>query len=435
MRGLKKHSMATLALLLVAVVPLLAACGTDTTTSAPTAVPGTTATTAGGTTSGQKTTLTFWNGFTGPDRPAVEALVKKFNDSHPDIQVNMDINPWDSLMQKLLSTMSTGQGPDIAGIHFQFLPQYAKSGYIMDLSSSYKQGSDLDPANFPPALNDLLKVDGKYYAAPMNFATLLLYYNKDLFKTAGIDKPPATWDEWISDAKKLSKPDQGQYGMAIGEHDTIPNWPIFIWGNGGDVVKDGKSALSDPKTVAALKTWTDLVKNDKVSPTGLSGAEADKLFQSQKAAMEVSGPWLTNGFTDAKLNFDVAPLPAGPAGPVTLADSVIMMVNKSTKNPDAALQFVNFWNSKDSQLYFSTQTGFPSARLDLATSPDLAKNQWSPKFAAVAANSRFYLGGLEKFAQIDSDVFTPMIQQITLGKKSVEDATKEADQKVNDLVK
>jgi multiple sugar transport system substrate-binding protein len=424
-------------------LPLLAACGGDTAPAATnTAVPAAAGVTAAPTTAapaagGQKATLTFWNGFTGPDRPAVEALVKKFNDANPDIQVQMDITPWDSLMQKLLSTMSTGQGPDITGIHFQYLPQYAKSGYVMDLSSVYKAGGDLDPANFPPALVDLLKYQGKFYAAPMNFATLLMYYNKDLFKAAGLDpeKPPATWDEWTADIKKLTKPDTGQYGIAIGEHDTIPNWPIFIWGNGGDVVKDGKAMLSDPKSQAALQQWGDLVTKDKVSPTGLSGAEADKLFQSQKAAMEISGPWLTNGFTDAKINFGVAPIPVGPGGPVTLADSVVMMVNKSSKNTDAAIKFVNFWNSKDSQLYFSTQTGFPSARLDLASDPALAQNPWSPKFAAVAPTSRFYLGGLEKFAQIDTDVFTPMIQQITLGKQSVADATKAADAKITDLLK
>lgn len=456
----KKH-LVFMATMLALVLPVLSACGGDAT---PTTVAGSTGgnasstqavattgtgvsagstqTTGGtvgtsGNAGGEKVTLTFWNGFTGPDRPAVEDLVKKFNDSHPNIQVSMDIQPWDSLMQKLLSTMSTGQGPDITGIHFQYLPQYAKSGYVMDMTSSYKAGTDLDPANFPPALNDLLKVDGKYYAAPMNFATLLMYYNKDLFKAAGLDpeKPPATWDEWQADLKKLTKPDQGQYGIAIGEHETIPNWPIFLWANGGDVIKNGKSNLTDPKTVEALKTWSSMVINDKISPTGLSGGEADKLFQSQKAAMEISGPWLTNGFTEAKLNFGVAPVPAGPAGPVTLADSVVMMVNKSSKHTDAAMQFVNYWNSKEAQLYFSTQTGFPSARLDLATSPDLAKNPWSPKFAAVAPNSRFYLAGLEKFAQIDTDVFTPMIQQITLGKKSVEDATRDADQKINDLLK
>ncbi|HEX2909471.1 MAG TPA: ABC transporter substrate-binding protein [Chloroflexia bacterium] len=452
-----RRRLAILVVMVLCALPLLAGCGDSTptatsgaattaastgngaaTTAAGTAAT-TSATTAAASTGGQKATISFWNGFTGPDRAAVEEITKRFGQANPNVTVNMDISPWDSLMQKLLSTMSTGQGPDVVAIHFQYLPQYAKSGYIMDLSPAVQAGTDLDPANWPPALVDLLKYNGKFYAAPMNFATLMLYYNKDMFKAAGLDpeKPPTNWNDWIDAIKKLSKQNGGasQYGLSIGEHDTIPNWPLFLWGNGGDVIKDGKSDLTDPKTVQALKTWSDLVKTNKISPVGLSGAEADKLFQTQKAAMEVTGPWMTNGFTEAGINYGVAPVPAGSAGPLTLGDTVILMVNKSSKNADAAINFVKYWNSKEAQLYLATQTGFPPARLDLANSPELAKNPWSPRFASVAAQARFYLGGQEKFAQIDSDVFTPMIQSITLGQKSVEDATKEADQKLSALLK
>lgn len=418
-----------------AATPTTAAGGTGASDTTPTTSAGGSA--SSGLTGNSGGQITFWNGFTGPDRPAIEQIAKNWNDANPNAQVAMDILPWDSLMQKLLSTMSTGQGPDVVAIHFQYLPQYAKSGYIMDLSQYVQPGTELDPANWPSALVDLLKVDGKFYAAPMNYATLMLYYNKDMFKAAGLDpnKPPTNWQEWQDDAKKLTKADGSQYGLSIGEHDTIPNWPLFLWGNGGDVVKDGKSDIASPQSVEALKQWSTLVKDDKISPTGLSGAEADKLFQSGKAAMEVTGPWMTNGFTEAGLNYDVAPVPAGPAASVTLADTVILLVNKATKNPTAAVNFVKWWNTKDSQLIISTQTGFPPARTDLANDPQLAKNPWAPKFASVAKESRFYLPGLEKFNQIDTDVFVPMIQQIVLGKKSVEDATKEADTKITDLLK
>ncbi len=421
-------------------LPLLAACGTEQATATPAAAPGAAATDTPSTGSSigsdsAATTLTFWNGFTGSDRAGIEGDVKKFTDANPSIKVNMDIEPWDSLMQKLLSSMSAGTGPDIVAIHFQYIPQYAKSGLVMDLSSEIKQGGDLDPANWPPALNDLLQYNGKYYASPLNYATLLLYWNKDEFAAAGITSPPKTWDEWQTDIKKLTKPDGSQYGIAFGEHDTIPNYPILMWENGGDLVKDGKSDIASPESVAALKTWTDLVKNDKVSPVGLSGAESDKLFETGKAAMEITGPWATTGYDKDGFNYDVAPIPAGPAGSFTLADTVVLMVNAKTQHKDAALQFVKFWNSKEAQVYLSSQTGFPPTRTDLANDPGLAQNKWVPKFAAVAPQSKFYLPGLEKFSQIDTDVFVPMLQSITLGKATVEDATKSADQQITALLK
>lgn len=386
----------------------------------------------------QKTVLTFWNGFTGPDRPAVEELVKRYNETNTDnVEIQMEIIPWDSLLQKLLSTMSTGQGPDLAGFNFNYVPQYAKSGYILDLTEYMVAGTDLDPANWPPALVERLKYEGKFYAAPMNFATLMMYYNKDLFQAAGLDpdKPPADWDSWIAAIRKLTDPSKGQYGIAIGERQTIPNWPILLWGNGGDVVKDGKSFLASEESLGALKLWGPLVRDEKVSPYGLTGAEADKLFETGKAAMSITGPWMVNGFLAANLNFDVAPIPAGPAGPVTLADTVVIVVNAKTQAKDAAINFVKYWNSKESQLYFSSQTGFPPARLDLVGDPELAKNPWSAKFASVAPYSRFYLGGQEKYVQIDNEVFVPMIQSITQGVMSVEDAVAAADDVLNELLK
>jgi multiple sugar transport system substrate-binding protein len=378
--------------------------------------------------------LTFWNGFTGPDRPTIEALAKKFSDAHPDTPVAMDIMPWDSLMQKLLNSMATGSGPDVVAINFAQLPRFAESGYIMDLTDYVKAGTDLDPANWSDGLKSVLQYNGRYYAAPVNFATLLMYYNKDILKAAGIAEPPKNWDEWTAAIKATTRTgDDAQYGLLIPDHETIPNWPILLWGNGGDIVKDGKPNLADPKSVEALKKWSELVTKDKISPTGLTGAEADKLFQAGKAAMEITGPWMTNGFTAAGLNYDVAPIPTGPAGPVTLADSVVLVVNKATKNPKAAIDFVSMWNSKAAQLQIANETGFPPSRVDLAGSPEIT-NPWAAKFSVVVPVSRFNLPGLLNFAEIDSDVFTPLIQSITLGQATVDDAAATADQQLGDLL-
>ena len=382
------------------------------------------------------TTVKFENGFTGPDRPSVEALVKKFNDTHPNIQVQMDISPWDSLYQKLPTAFGAGQGPDVIGVETDHIPQYASKGFLLDLSSSYTAANDLDPNNFPPGVTDVLKYQGKYYGVPMSYYPLGLYYNKDMFQKAGVDPAQAfqSQETWIAAIKKLTNKSEKIYGLAIGEHETIPNWPIFIWMNGGDYVRDGKSALTDPKTVAGLKLWSDLIKNDQISPVGLTGADVDKLFQTQKAAMEISGPWLTSGFDKAGLNYDVARMPPGPAGRVTYGGAVALMVNNKSKVSDAALEFAKFWNSKDGQISWSTTSGFPSARLDLTADPAIAASKWVPKFAQLVPDGRFLLAGQEKFAQIQAEVLTPMIQEITLGRKSVEDATSEADQKLNALL-
>jgi multiple sugar transport system substrate-binding protein len=386
----------------------------------------------------EKVVLKYWNGFTGPDRVVLEALVKQFNDSHPNIEVQMDIMPWDSLFQKLLTSMTVGAEPDIAAFSFRNMPEYAKAGVLMPLDDLYGPAG-IDPNTLPPSYLDIIKYDGKYYGAPMNFATLMMYYNKDLFKAAGLDpeKPPTTWEEWTDAVQKLTidenkdgKPEQ--YGLVLADHQTIPMWPILVWGNGGKFISnDGKqSMLDDPKTIEAFEKWGALVAKQGISPVGLTGAEADKLFETGKAAMEMNGPWMTGGYTAAGLNYDVAPIPAGPAGQVTLADAAVMVINKNTKNKDAAYEFFKFWNSKEAQATWALGSGFPPARTDLESAA-MSSNPFVAKFASAAPYAHFYLPGLEKFNAIDSDIITPAIQTITRGLNPAAETLKDAATKMN----
>ena len=389
-----------------------------------------------------KVVLKYWNGFTGPDGAALEALVKQFNDSHPNIEVQMDIMPWDSLFQKLLTSMTVGGEPDLAAFSFRNMPEYAKAGVLMPLDDLYGP-SGIDPQTLPPAYLDIIKYDGKYYGAPMNFATLMMYYNKDLFKAAGLDpeNPPKTWEEWTAAVEKLTKDENGdgkpeQYGLVLADHETIPMWPILVWGNGGKYISDdgAKSMLDDPKTIEAFQLWGEMVAKQGISPVGLTGGEADKLFETGKAAMEMNGPWMTGGYTKAGLNYDVAPIPAGPGGQVTLADAVVMVVNKNTKHKEAAYEFIKFWNSKETQAAWSLGTGFPPARTDLDESA-VSSNPFVAKFAAAASYARFYLPGLTKFTAVDGDVITPAIQTITRGLKPADVTLKDAAAQMNELIK
>src|SRR5207244_1848714 len=114
-----------------------------------------------------------------------------------------------------------------------------------------------------------------------------------------------------------------QYGVVFPDRFAVPVWSILLWGNGGDVVSaDGKKALIDsPNSVGAVKYWSDLILNKQISPTGLTGVEADKLFQAGKAAMEINGPWGAGGFAAAGVNFGLGLVPAGPKARATIGIS------------------------------------------------------------------------------------------------------------------
>ena len=387
-------------------------------------------------------TLTFWNGFTGPDRPALEEIVRRFNASQQRVKIRMTIMPWDSFFQKLLPSYASGKGPDIAAMDSVRIPEFADRGVFAPLDDVYTEGG-LNKNVLVKSAVEAGRWDDQYYSIPMNFTTLLLYWNKDMFREAGLDpnKPPANWDQWADYAVKLTKDENGdgkpeQYGYAIADHATIPMWPILIWGNGGDVVNpEGEVMLDDPKTIEAVEFWSNLIINRKISPVGLAGADADKLFQSKKAAMEVVGPWMTTGFRDAGIDFGLAMVPAGPERQVTLGTSVHFALNAKADDDKkaAAYQFFKFWHSKASQIHWAVNSGFPPSRTDIPAS-QLKKNPYVAEFGKHADKSQFYLVGVKDFNKVNGNIFEPAIQRILNKRGSPQQVLKNAAGRAEEVV-
>lgn len=377
-----------------------------------------------------KVTLNLVTGFSGGDRAAYEGLVTTFNESQDAIEVVMDIQPWDSIKTTMPAAFAAGQGPDILTPDYNpgTVLEYAKAGTLLPLDDLMGTGANqIDPAAMPPDVMAGNTVDGSIVAVPANLATLMLYYNTDLLSQAGIE-PPTTMDELRDAAVKLTDSGAGQYGLALADHATIAMWPILIWAEGGDIIgPDGCSALGSDATVAAVKTWADLIVSNGISPVGLTGQDADNLVAAGKAAMEMNGPWAAGSYTAAGIPFDVVAIPKGSADQVTLASSVPFVVNKATKNPDAAKTFLAWWNSQEAQKQLALGSGFPPTRSDMASDADLAANPWVPKFASAVGYARPYLANAPSFSQVD-EIFSTAIGQVTRGEDAQAVLTDAANQ-------
>ena len=359
--------------------------------------------------------LTVWTGFTGGDRPGYEQIVKDFTAAHPDIKVTMTVQPWDTIQQKLPSAWLTGQGPDIAAPSSDpnAIAQYVKTNSVLALTATGAGDDKINTDQFAPALVKEFTYNDKLYAVPANYATLSLYYNKKLFAAAGIGKPPATVAELQQDAAKLTT--GGRYGLVLADNNTIQMWPVLQWLSGGDIVgADNCSVLSTPAGVASLQPWVDLVKNRKISPVGLTGAEADSIFSAGKAAMEINGPWAAPGYKSAGIDLGIATVPAGASGqPVTLGSTAPLAVSAKTKHPAQAQQFLAYWTSRTAQLKFSLSTGFPPLRTDLAGDAQLKADPTVSVFAGQVPNAKLYLPQVPNATQVDTDAYVPLIQKIT----------------------
>jgi multiple sugar transport system substrate-binding protein len=389
------------------------------------------------TSSGGVVQLSMLTGFTGPDEPSYQALIAQFNKTHPDIHVTMTVEPWATVAQKLPESWATGEGPDLAtpssdpGSIFN----YIKTNSVLPLTGSVGTGSSqIDASAFPAGVRNAFTVNGQLYAVPANMATLVLYYNKDMFAKAGITAAPTTEADFIADAKKLTISSGGkvsQYGLSLADNNTIQMWPILQWMSGGDIIDaKGCAVVNSPASVAALTQWSQLVIKDHISPIGQAGADADTLFSSRKAAMEINGPWAADGYKSAGINLGMAEVPVGSAGPVTLASTVPLMIERTTRHAAQAEEFLSWYTSKAAQIQFSQLSGFPPSRTDLGSA--VASNPTISLFTQALPYSKLYLAGQPQATSIDSDVYVPMIQEIERG-ANVQSATTAAAQQIEKL--
>jgi len=384
--------------------------------------------------------ITFWNTFTSSDRPAVEELVNQFNTAHAgEITIDMTIQAGDVQDQKLLPAYQAGQGPTVVVVDASEVPSLASKGVIQPVDDIY--GDGLDASKLPKASLDATMWDGKQYGVPFSAASSMLYWNKTLFQQAGLSAPPTSMNQLVDYAKQMTKYEPGadstnQYGFVVPDHAAVATWAVLLESQGGSIVSDDltRSTFGDDSTITAANFWVDAIINDHISPVGLSGVDGDNLFTAGRAAMLINGPWATSGFTDAGIDYGIAAVPAGSATQTATAISTNMHLNAAASDAEkaAAYEFFKFWNSAESQTYWSVQTSYPPNTTDVTQSA-ISDNEKAVAFSQ-AVGAKFYLAGLLNASKIDTDVVIPTIQKMTYGEGKPADLLPDAAQQIDALL-
>jgi len=318
--------------------------------------------------------LTFWHGYTEADGDVLEQIVDDFNSSQDEVEISTEIKTWAVIDDTLLPALSAGDGPDIVAMPAERLPVYADRGAFASLDDFYAD-PDSNAANLNPGAVEMETVDGTRYGIPTGFVPLAVYYNKALFEAAGVSEPPATWDEWVATAQSLTIDENGdgtpeQYGVVLPDHATVANglWPSLFYGNGGDIVEGGDTAVIDsPENAETLEFWQSAIVNDKISPTGVDGIGADEVFSSGKAAMTVGGPWMVFIAGDNGIDYGIAPIPAGPEAQAASAIGVSMAITAQDDEvkQEAAEKFFAYFLNDENSVAWSLGSGWPPLRTDI----------------------------------------------------------------------
>lgn len=387
--------------------------------------------------SDEKITLEFWNVFTGSDGDILREIVDNYNATNTDnIFINMSIMPNDQLQQKLPATILTGTAPDFVLFGVENIAPYVSNDSLEDISDFWDV-TGVDKSNFLENVVDLSYVDGKLYGAPMQYNAFYLYWNKDLFKAAGLDPevPPATMEELADYAVKLTDSSKNQFGLAL---PTGVTYPEFLWANGGDAVDTATNTnlLNSSENLATLTWLQDLTVNKKVSPSNITGTEADTMLQAGQVAMYISGPWQVNGLRAQGIDFGIAPCVAGSAGSFAHSGGCSFVVPKGTEESQKAAiyKFMAYWLSDDILKEWSQKNGFPVWSKTLMEDPDIQNDEVISTISKASEIGRSYMLGYSKASQIDSDVMVPMFEKVMAGGTTPEEALAEASKTLDTIL-
>ncbi len=296
---------------------------------------------------------------------AIDTLIKQFEAANPGIKVKHTHVPYDDFRVKIAAAIPAGQGPDVVQLFYGWLQDYLKAGLLQPLPASDFSVVEIEREYFP--IVQQMKVDGKYYALPTAVRSLALFWNKALFKEAGLnpDRPPATLDELVDYAKKLTKRnangDLVQAGLTLDMGGQDHHWlrEVLIRQFGGAPYSADKKTVTynSGAGVNATQWYVDLAGKQRVGQIGFL-TDGVTAFRSGKAAMTIDGSFRLGALDGQKgLDYGVAELPSHNGVKANFASYWVNGITTKATGPklDAAVKFLKFITTPEAmELWMNT---------------------------------------------------------------------------------
>lgn len=294
------------------------------------------------------TELVFWNFW---DQKFIAPVITRFEAEHPGVKIRSEQLNWGNGLDKIVVALANGKAPDICELGSTWTGKFMSEGVLADIT---ERVSDLrsqyhlwEPATW----------EGRVYGMPWLVGTRVLFYNRALFKAAGLDPdiPPRTWDELLIAAKAIHQPDKGIYGFGVnaGEgHILYKKFLPFVWGNGGSILDgQGNFCFDSPATREALEFYRRLMA------FGLKEKQdiLDDAFKKGCLGLEISGSWNFAKYPKEApdLDFGTALIPPPAEGrgrSCSFLGGQILVLFKSCKDPQAATEFLRFLTKAENTL-------------------------------------------------------------------------------------
>jgi multiple sugar transport system substrate-binding protein len=382
---------------------------------------------------GPKLTLSYWNGFTGGDGPAMQAMVKRFSSEHDNIVVENNTVEWADFYQRLPAATQAGKGPDVGAMHLDQLATNAARNVIVPLDD-LAEALKLDSSDFASTVWDPGIYNGKRYGIPLDVHTIAMYYNKAHFADAGIKSAPTDAASLEDACKKLQ--------AAGHEHPFwMPNqWPAhlmflsLLWQFGGEpYAEDGSAATYDDEAGAQALGWMREQVDKGYSPDNVDIDAQYVAFKNGENSITWDGIWQINDLEDSGLDYGIATLPVIGDELAAWANSHHFFMTAQAADDDdranAGKTFIG-WMSDQSASW--SQAGMIPARNSAREDPEFTDSvQYAIRDQIDALH---FLPPVPGLGDVQPDTLEVAVQEGVLGKRSPEDALGSAASKATDLM-
>ncbi|UQZ81762.1 Cyclodextrin-binding protein precursor [Paenibacillus konkukensis] len=391
-------------------------------------------------TAGQgKVKLVFWGHQEDAFVDAYKKLIEEYQSEHPDVEISFQAFPYEIYNQKLKASFSARTPPDIAEMFGTWVPEYSRNGALAELPN----GEALRKEYYDAPLGGYM-MGGKLYGLPMeyNIENGGMLIHPQMLKEKGIERPPATWNELVEDARKLTvRDDKGikvkGFDFVSGDNITFTLLSLILQQKGRFWGEDDHVNFRTPEAVKAMTALKALVADDRVTDLTAFGGQLDTsdYFFRGSSAMTYRGPWtIAAGLDNYKVqDFDYVPVPSFTSEkPVFAAESGWgTVVAEKSKAQAEALDFIQFMARKDHLKAWNLGTFTVPAKKEVAEDPEFVRQNPYMKTSLAVLRYGEWIGPIA-----DRDYFFKQVndhfQLIATGQESVEAGLQTMERAIND---
>ncbi len=369
-----------------------------------------------------------------------EPAFREFQRTHPGIDFRV-LHITGNYEDKIKVMFAGNVAPDVIFMYPTALPAWVSLGALAPLNRLIRKAGNVRVSDyFRPAIATF-SYAGKVYGLPKDASATIMEYNVDLFRKLGIPKPLHwNWADLLAAAKKLTADTDGDGRVDRWGLDSPPWW-VFVWQNGGRILSPDKkhcSLLDDPKALAGLEFWAALRWKYQVTPTPEAHTDLSfsRMFVLQRVGMMFAMyPVVSILRKQCEFTWDIAPMPAGPAGPATDFVGSALAVTRQSRNKSAAFEWVR-WMTSPAGMRHVMSFEFPACRA-LAESAEWENSAPTPASKRVAVEAMAYARPPIQHPRYEEimDELNPALDRARRGVVSVRAALKQAVPRVDAILR